>query len=70
MKRLYNLKCGLKPEDDNLPAALLIPHADSVTEDFVPDVKNQLTEYYQYRKWDLETGRPTPEALEELGLKL
>jgi aldehyde:ferredoxin oxidoreductase len=70
MKRFFNLKLGLKPEDDNLPPALLKPHADSVTEDFVPDVKQQLTEYYQYRKWDLESGRPTPKAIEELGLEL
>jgi aldehyde:ferredoxin oxidoreductase len=69
MKRLFNLKCGLKPEDDSLPAALLKPHPDSVTEDFVPDVKMQLTEYYQHRKWDLDSGRPTPEALKELGLE-
>ena len=70
MKRLFNLKCGFKPEDDNLPPALLKPHPDSVTEDFVPDVRHQLTEYYQYRKWDLESGSPTPEAIEELGLEL
>jgi aldehyde:ferredoxin oxidoreductase len=70
MKRYYNLKCGFKPEDDTLPAALLKPHPDSVTEDFVPDVTQQLTDYYQYRKWDLKTGIPTPEALEELELEL
>jgi aldehyde:ferredoxin oxidoreductase len=70
MKRLFNLKCGFKPENDNLPPALLKPHPDSVTEDFVPDVHHQLTEYYRYRKWDLETGKPTSEALEELGLEL
>jgi aldehyde:ferredoxin oxidoreductase len=69
MKRLFNLKCGFKPADDSLPSALLKPHPDSVTEDFVPDIKHQLTEYYQYRKWDFKSGRPTPEALEELGLE-
>ena len=70
MKRFYNLKCGLKSADDNLPPPLLIPHPDSITEDFVPDVKQQLTDYYQYRKWDMKTGIPTSEALEELGLEL
>jgi aldehyde:ferredoxin oxidoreductase len=27
-----------------------------------------LKEYYAYRKWDWDTGRPTKEKLEELGL--
>jgi aldehyde:ferredoxin oxidoreductase len=27
-----------------------------------------LREYYQYRGWDWETGRPTREKLVELGL--
>jgi aldehyde:ferredoxin oxidoreductase len=66
MKRLFNLRCGLKTSDERLPTPLLIPHADSVTDDFVPDVDTQLNEYYEYRKWDRETGRPTNAALEEL----
>ncbi len=68
MKRLFNLKCGLKTEDEKLPAPLLIPHAESVTDDFVPDVDAQLDEYYDYRKWDRKTGRPSDEAFKELGL--
>ena len=28
-----------------------------------------LREYYQYRRWDYETGLPYRETLEELGLK-
>lgn len=68
MKRLFNLKCGLKTEDEKLPTPLLIPHAESVTDDFVPDVDAQLDEYYDYRNWDRKTGRPSDEALKELGL--
>jgi aldehyde:ferredoxin oxidoreductase len=68
MKRLFNLKCGLKTEDEKLPKPLLIPHAESVTDDFVPDVDSQLEEYYEYRKWDRKTGRPSAEALKNLGL--
>ncbi|MBY8998519.1 MAG: aldehyde ferredoxin oxidoreductase family protein [Candidatus Thorarchaeota archaeon] len=68
MKRLFNLKCGLKTDDERLPQPLLIPHAESVTDDFVPDVDAQLDEYYDYRKWDRKTGRPSDTALDELGL--
>jgi aldehyde:ferredoxin oxidoreductase len=68
MKRLLNLKLGLNTKDERLPSPLLQPQADSVTEDFVPDVDTQLDEYYGYRKWDRETGRPSAEALEVLEL--
>jgi aldehyde:ferredoxin oxidoreductase len=68
MKRLFNLRCGLKTSDEKLPKPLLIPHAESVTDDFVPDVDQQLDEYYNYRQWDRETGRPSDTALKKLGL--
>ncbi|KXH77101.1 MAG: hypothetical protein AM326_05740 [Candidatus Thorarchaeota archaeon SMTZ-45] len=68
MKRLFNLKSGLKTDDEKLPKPLLTPHAESVTDDFVPDVDAQLEEYYNYRKWDRKSGNPSDTALEELGL--
>ncbi len=68
MKRLLNLKCGLKTLDEKLPKPLLTPHAESVTDDFVPDVDAQLEEYYGYRKWDRKSGQPSDTALEKLGL--
>jgi aldehyde:ferredoxin oxidoreductase len=69
MKRLFNLKCGLKPEDDTLPTELLKPLPESATDDFVPDIQMQLRDYYQYRKWDEKTGRPRIESLKGLGLE-
>lgn len=69
MKRLFNLKCGLKTDDEKLPKPLLIPHAESATDDFVPDVDLQLDEYYRYRKWSRKTGYPTEESLNNLGIK-
>jgi aldehyde:ferredoxin oxidoreductase len=68
MKRLFNLKCGLKPEDDALPAQLLKPLPESATDDFTPDIQLQLREYYAYRKWDRKTSRPSSDAIKELGL--
>lgn len=68
MKRLFNLRCGLKTEDELLPAPLLTPHVESVTDDFVPDVEAQLDEYYEYREWNRKTGVPSDRALEKLDL--
>jgi aldehyde:ferredoxin oxidoreductase len=68
MKRLFNLRCGLKPQDERIPKPLLIPLPESVTEDIVPDVDLQLQEYYKYRNWDRSTGKPRDRALRELGI--
>ena len=68
MKRMFNLRCGLKPQDDRLPAPLLKPLPDYATDDFVPDMEMQLNDYYGYRGWNRESGAPRKEALERLGL--
>jgi len=70
LKRLFNLRAGLKSEDDTLPMPLLQPLPDEATEDFVPDIDLQLIDYYAYRKWDRTTGWPTDEALHELDIDL
>ena len=70
MKRLFNLRCGLRTNDEKLPSALLKPHPESVTDDFVPDVDMQLQEYYEYRKWDRKTGKPSEEALQSLDIEV
>jgi aldehyde:ferredoxin oxidoreductase len=67
-KRMFNLKCGLKPQDDCLPAPLLKPLPDYATDDFVPDMEVQLNDYYEYRGWDRTTGAPTNDTLDRLGL--
>ncbi|MHA1480441.1 MAG: aldehyde ferredoxin oxidoreductase family protein [Candidatus Thorarchaeota archaeon] len=68
MKRLFNLRCGLQPSDDRLPKVFLKPQPGSVTYDYVPDVEKQIKEYYEYRKWDLETGKPTQPVFDKLDL--
>ncbi|RDE16179.1 MAG: aldehyde ferredoxin oxidoreductase [Candidatus Thorarchaeota archaeon] len=68
MKRLFNLRCGFIPQDDCLPQPLLTPQAENVTDGFVPDLELQLRDYYDYRNWDRNTGRPRNVALRELGI--
>lgn len=67
LKRAFNNKMGITKEDDRIPKLLLTPLKGG-TEEHVPDFQRQLTEYYEYRKWDEKTGKPTKELLEELKL--
>ena len=68
LKRLLNLRRGLTRADDRLPDLLLQPLDDGGTEGTVPDVETLLAGAYAEYGWDPETGRPTRETLEELGL--
>jgi aldehyde:ferredoxin oxidoreductase len=67
-KRLLNLELGLDSGNEKLPTGLVAPHPDSITSDLRPDVARQLDDYYDYRKWDRKTGKPTWQALHDLGL--
>jgi aldehyde:ferredoxin oxidoreductase len=68
MKRLINLKFGLKPQDDRLPDSLLKPLPNGGAKGQVPDIKMMLEEYYTLRGWNRETGWPLDNKLKELGL--
>lgn len=67
LKRLLNLRRGLTRADDRLPAVLTRPLRGG-TEGRVPDLEVLLRGAYAEYGWDPETGRPTPETLEGLGL--
>ena len=68
MKRLLNLKLGLRPEQDTLPPHILKPLPTGGTQGKVPNLEKQLEEYYQFRQWDRKTGKPTDQKLAQLGL--
>ncbi len=68
LKRAINNKLGLTRSEDKVPKICLEPLREGSTAGIVPDMDMLLKEYYAYRKWDWETGRPTKEKLEELGL--
>lgn len=68
LKRAYNNRLGLTRADDKLPKLLLQPLAEGGTQGHVPDLELMLQEYYEVRDWDPETGKPSREKLEELGL--
>ncbi len=68
IKRAISNKFGLSREHDSLPKICLNALDEGSTAGIHPDMDVMLKEYYQYRGWDLETGKPTKEKLVELGL--
>jgi aldehyde:ferredoxin oxidoreductase len=70
LKRALNLKLGLDPRrSEVLPKLWTRPLDEGGTQGYVPDWETMLREYYDYRAWDWETGRPYPEKLAALGLE-
>ncbi len=67
LKRMLNMRRGLTRADDRLPDLLMQP-LEGGTEGMVPDVGMLLAGAYAEYGWDTETGKPTRETLEELGL--
>ncbi|MBW2051165.1 MAG: aldehyde ferredoxin oxidoreductase family protein [Deltaproteobacteria bacterium] len=68
LKRAISNKLGLTREGDKLPKIVLQAYTDGNVPDQVPDMELLLKDYYDYRQWDWETGKPTKEKLIELGL--
>jgi aldehyde:ferredoxin oxidoreductase len=68
LKRMLNLRRGLTRADDRLPDLLLKPLGGGSTEGVVPDLDALLAGAYAEYGWDQETGVPTQEELERLGL--
>jgi aldehyde:ferredoxin oxidoreductase len=70
LKRALNLKLGLNPRQREVfPKLWTQPLSEGGTEGFVPDWEGMLREYYDYRRWDWDSGRPFPEKLLTLGLE-
>jgi aldehyde:ferredoxin oxidoreductase len=68
LKRLFNGKMGLTPANDRLPKLLLQPLPDTTVETQVPDMDVLLPAFYRVRGWDPDSGMPTAEKRQEVGL--
>ncbi len=69
LKRAINIRMGLKRENDKLPKALLEPLSDGPAAGYIPPLQEMLASYYEARGWDIQTGKPTPSKLTELGME-
>jgi aldehyde:ferredoxin oxidoreductase len=69
LKRAINNKLGVTREDDSLPSPCIMALEEGSTAGKSPDMGTLLKEYYDFRKWDWNTGKPTMEKLIELGLE-
>jgi len=72
LQRLFNLREGFTKKDDTLPdRAKQRPLFGAYQDEdrcIIKDYEGMLDEYYHARGWDLETGKPKPEKLDELGI--
>jgi aldehyde:ferredoxin oxidoreductase len=69
IKRAINNKLGISREDDRMPRITIQALKEGSTEGKSPDMGLMLREYYDCRKWDWDTGKPSRHKLEELGLE-
>ncbi len=68
LKRLISCKLGCKREDDYLPKIVANALETGGSAGIKVDLEDNLKTYYQIRGWDWETGWPTKEKLEALGI--
>jgi aldehyde:ferredoxin oxidoreductase len=69
--RLFNIREGLTAADDVLPKRYFEPRVDGVNAENTLDpvkLENAKHYYYTIMGWDANTGIPTPEIVEELGI--
>ncbi|MCK4337723.1 MAG: aldehyde ferredoxin oxidoreductase, partial [Candidatus Aminicenantes bacterium] len=72
LERLFNLKAGLTPEQDDLPERFCNEPIQVAGEDKViskDDMERMKQDYYSVRQWDSD-GRPSKELLNSLRLTL
>ncbi len=68
LKRAISNKLGLTREEDRLPKVCMDTLKEGGSAGKAPDMDLLLKEYYNFRGWDWETGKPSKEKLIELGL--
>lgn len=69
LKRAISNKFGVTQAHDRLPDVCMAVMNDGATAGMPIDMDLMLKDYYEYRGWDPDTGRPTREKLEELDLE-
>jgi aldehyde:ferredoxin oxidoreductase len=71
LERLFIAREGIGRRHDTLPKRFLqepLPEGSGPSTGSVLELEPMLDEYYRARGWDVATGLPAPDKLEELGL--
>lgn len=69
LKRLYNVRLGIRRKDDNLPERITTLKKDAgEAKGQLPDLEKQLNDYYAFRGWT-DDGVPKPETLRKLSIE-
>jgi len=68
LKRVISCKLGCTRENDHLPSLVTSTLEKGGSAGRKLDLNENLKAYYKIRGWDWETGAPTKEKLEELGI--
>jgi aldehyde:ferredoxin oxidoreductase len=66
LRRAFNLRHGLTPEDDTLSPRLLEPPPDGPSMGSIVQIKPMVRDYYQRMGWDEKTGKPLISTLRSL----
>jgi aldehyde:ferredoxin oxidoreductase len=70
LRRAFNIRHGLVPEDDTLPPRYTLePPPDGGAQGSVVPIKPMVYDYYKLMGWDLKTGKPYRRTLLDLGLE-
>lgn len=68
LKSVINNNLGMTKADNKLPKIVTTPLSEGTSHGKEPDMEILMKGYYRERGWDAETGKPTKETLERLGL--
>ena len=68
LKRVINIKLGITKEDDKLPKIATTALSEGTSQGKEPDMETLMRGHYKERGWDVKTGKPTKEKLQQLGL--
>ena len=68
LKRLINLNLGMDLEKERLPEHLIQPLNDGNVAGITPPFEALISDYYQYRDWNTQTGRPSTYKIDALDL--
>ena len=70
IKRLFNLKMGITAEADKIPQIMLNPQSEGGSVGRTPNFELLRKLFYEYKEWDLLTGKPSQSKLRKLDLIL